>query len=168
MSKTDYTDEQISEALIAMVASGGNAAEASRRLAENDPPLEVPPRTLRSWRSDVHADRYRRLDLDYTSQLEEQIVAHARENARRAAEVERQLIERTSARVEQLDGKEAAIAAKNMSDVKSKNVEKFMALTGRQPTTPADQGMLQLVMGLVDRGILTPREPGLIEGPSKN
>lgn len=135
MAGENYTPEQVTEALVALVAHGGNAAEAERKMqAEHEKDgwaLVVPARTLRDWKNDVHAEQYRRLELAYTREVEDAIIAAARENAKLAAQGTRQAIELAIEQIADGKVKDAAQSALNLSKAMGVQVNEVLRLTGR-------------------------------------
>lgn len=71
-----YTAEEVSKSLVTMVALAGNAAATARALADEG--ITVPETTLRYWRNQMHADRYRELELEHRPAIDAQAVSQAR------------------------------------------------------------------------------------------
>lgn len=137
MPGQDYTPEQITEALVALVACGGNAAETERsmqaRAEKGQDVVVVPARTLRDWKNDVHSEQYRRLELTYSREVEDAIIAAARENAKLAGEAAREAIQLALTQLQNEPGKvkDPAQFALNLSKAMGVQVNEVLRLTGR-------------------------------------
>ena len=111
----------IDKGLMALIEAGGNAAQAAKNYTA------VSEATLRNWRNDTHAQRYRDLEATYVKEVEGELIAQARENAHRAGEIERQLIEDMAS----VGDRDKPAALRAITDAKTKNVDKYLTLTGR-------------------------------------
>lgn len=137
-----YSPEQVTGALMQLVANGGNAAQTAKQ-------VEIPEQTLRAWKNDVHSEQYRRIEDNHGRELERQAVEQARETIVRAGEIERELLEK--ARTARPDVVPQALRA--VTDVKAKNVDRMLALTGRPVQPKETQGdIVQLLKTMMDKG----------------
>lgn len=95
--------------------------------------VSVTPQTLRKWKDDTYAKRYAELHDKYKDEIENDAIRRMRERLRLVDQAEMLAISRVIQQLEQqkLTGKDAALAALNMSRVKAQNIEKLMQLTGR-------------------------------------
>lgn len=150
MSKTDYSPEQITQALMAMVACGGDARLAAEELIDDE--FQVPVATLRRWKSETHADRYMRLEEKYGAELEEITIGKLRKNADRAAEVEAGLLEEMTAEKVAPEMRPQALRA--VADVKAKSVDKLLALTGRPSDGKTSTDTAALIRSLASKGLV--------------
>lgn len=140
--------EQVTTALMALVANAGNVAKTCRDLGD-DAPAQA---TLRKWSQDTHAEQYRRLEKDYGEQLEQMAVAQARQMVVKAGEIEAQLLDEMGGMPREM--KPQALRA--VADSKAKNIDKMLALTGRPVAPKSNDGgdIVKLMQSMVDKGWL--------------
>lgn len=144
-----YDQARITEGLMGVCAAAGSIARAAEATG-------IPPSTLRRWKNEQYPDLYRRLEDQYGRELEEQIVALARENASLAAHATREGIERTLEDIRAGKCRDTAQATANLAKVMSTNVDKVLSLTGR-PVNPEGTGakdMMDLVKSMMSLGVL--------------
>jgi hypothetical protein len=123
-----YTPAEVEEALLELALCGGNSGEAHRRLSARG--LDVSEPRLRAWRRYDHAERYVQLCNQHAKQVEQTIVAKARENARKAADVISQAIDKAAEQVE--SGKvDAAKTALSLATAQGIQIDKALVLEGR-------------------------------------
>lgn len=145
-----YTPEQVTTALMTLVANGGSASKTAEELLEGD--FQVTAPTLRRWKNDTHAEQYRRLEENYGHELEQLAIQRARQIIEKAADKVEVLLERAG----EAEGDLVPQALRAVADAQSKQGNLLMQLTGR-PTNPRDNGssdVVQLVMHMVDKGYL--------------
>lgn len=149
MSGVDYSPEQVTMALMAMVAHGGDVKAVAEELIDEE--FQVPAPTLRRWKNETHAERYRELELKYAAELEQITIEKLRRNAQLAAEIETELLERVrNAPVEQ-----SAQALKAVADSRAKSVDKLLALTGRDPSGGGAQpDLTELLRSMAAKGLV--------------
>lgn len=151
MSKTvaPYTQEQITEGLLAVIAAAGNAAEGERQTG-------VPAATLRGWRNEQYADLYRRLEEQYGRQIEEEIVARARENANAAAQAVQEGIAATVDEIRSGKCRDVAKATELLAKTMSVSVDRVLSLTGRpvNPEGTSAKDILALISTMQAAGVL--------------
>jgi hypothetical protein len=157
MTESQHTAEEITRALATLVECHGNSNEAAKQTG-------IPAGTLRRWRTSSHSAEYERLEAAHGKEIEDELVARWRENARRAGEVEAKLIERTESAMMTMSSKDASAAARNMADVKSKSIDKVLALTGREPTAKPIEDFMVLVEHMQARGFITVKGLPAIDG----
>lgn len=121
----DFSPEQVTRALRELVAHAGDPEQAAEALVDDE--FQVPVATLRRWKRETHAEQYRRLEEEYGRELERIATEQARATIVRAGQIERDLLER----VKDAPPDVAPQALRAAADVKSKNVDKLLALTGR-------------------------------------
>jgi hypothetical protein len=148
----DWTQAQITEGLLAMVAWAGNASAASRYLA-SERKLQIKPATLSGWKQ-VHAIQYNELRDKYATQMEEQLAHEYREVARFAVEVERLALEKAQQALYAGDERDPARAAANISRVAQSSTDKLLALTGRPTQITESRGIEEILRSLAARGVL--------------
>lgn len=117
--------------------------------------------TLRKWKEDTHAKRYAELHDKYKDDIENEAIRRMRERLRLVDQAEMLAVTRVITELEnsRLGGKDAAVAALNMSRVKAQNVEKLMQLTGRPTQIIEDRTgsqTEQVLRELMGTGVIKP------------
>jgi hypothetical protein len=149
---TSYTPEQVTKSLMAVVAHGGNCSQAAEELIDDE--FMVPESTLRLWKNETHVERYAQLQRRAAQELEDQAVDVARRIINRADALAERALDQLDGKIDGMDGKELALAVQKLADVKSKQVEKLMALTGRGDGRGEGEDLAQLARGLAQAGLL--------------
>jgi hypothetical protein len=121
----------------------------------------VTPQTLRKWRDDTHAKRYAELHDKHKEDIESDAIRRMRERLRLVDQAEMLAVTKVISELQgsKLTGKDAAMAALQMSRVKAQNVEKLMQLTGRPTQIIEDRTgdvTNQVVRELMGKGVLKP------------
>lgn len=152
---TDWTEDQITKGLNALLAFGGSPAAASKALKQAFD-LVIPGSTLKVWRDSTHADRYTALQDEFGGQIEQAIIRDTRDLTRAAVQVERMAIEQA---YEALDHgtvrpEVAAQIALNMSKIKQSNIDKLLALTGRPQQITEHRNANEIIRALAAKGVL--------------
>jgi hypothetical protein len=122
---------------------------------------QVTPQTIRKWRDDTHSKRYAELHDKYKDEIENDAIRRMRERLRLVDQAEMLAITRVISQLEdqKLTGKDAALAALNMSRVKAQNIEKLMQLTGRPTQIIEDRSgnvTDQVLRELMGKGVIRP------------
>lgn len=148
-----YTEAEITECLMAVIAWAGNVKAAHRALTAEGKSVPTEA-TLSGWIREKHAIRYDELREKFSEQLEARLANEYRENARLALEAERlatlKAIDKLEAGKDQDPGRTAA----NMATVADKNTGKLLALTGRPTSIREDRNLEEILRGLVGKKIL--------------
>jgi hypothetical protein len=157
-----YTEAEITDALLALVAWGGSPTKAARSLAEKG--VEIPVTTLRDWKEFTHAERYSELQERHAEQLEKILVANYRERAYHALDGVELAIEKAIERLENGKDDDPARTAANLSTVADKNTRNMLLVDGR-PTSikKDDRDVMETVRSLIAMGVIEPPralEPG--------
>jgi hypothetical protein len=123
--------------------------------------VQVTPQTLRKWRDDTHAKRYAELHDKYKDEIENDAIRRMRERLRLVDKAEQLAVTKVITELEfgKLSGKDAAMAALQMSRVKAQNVEKLMQLTGRPTEIIEDRSgnvTDQVLRELMGKGVIKP------------
>lgn len=126
---SNYPPETIERGLMEVALAGGNVALASRRLKDRG--HDIASTTLGYWVNVSRAGRYAEVAAEHAAKVEEVIVREARENAMKAAEVERLALDKTVEQLEKGQLKDASTAARNAATVKGINVDKTLIMTNR-------------------------------------
>lgn len=143
MSKT--ADGKVTEALLQLVANGGNVEQTAKQVG-------VAASTLRAWKNDRHAERYRRLEESHGTELERQAVELARARMIRASEIEGELLERAAKATPDM----VPQALRAVSDVKAKATQQVLTLTGRSidPKGASTGDLVQLLESMAAKGFV--------------
>jgi NACalpha-BTF3-like transcription factor len=145
---------------LTLLLFGVSLGEVSKALRE-EYGTEVSIPTLRTWRDVSHAKRYTELHEKYKDEIEGDAIRRMRERLRLVDQAEMLAVSRVITELEnqRLTGKDAAVAALNMSRVKAQNVEKLMQLTGRPTQIIEDRSGAvtdQVLRELMGTGVLKP------------
>lgn len=156
---TQYGAEQVTQALLQLVANGGNAARTAEQLHDGD--FMVTESTLRSWKNDLHAEQYRRLEAEHGKELEREAVEQARLTVQRVGELERDVVERIGKALAgedglRLDTRDLPQTLRSLTDTKAKSIDRVLALTGRpvQPKDPGAGDVVKLLEAMAAKGYL--------------
>jgi hypothetical protein len=138
-----YTMEQVVEALTVLVNCRGNLTRAAEQTGITAP-------TLSTWAQERFPDRYMEIEERFGREIEQRIVMEARETAFMAGEAERKGIQQVMKEIEagEITGRELAQATYALSKIKSTNIDKVLALTGR-PTNPQGKGSVADALGVI-------------------
>lgn len=150
MSRVDYSPEQVTMALMSLVANGGDVKATAEELIDDE--FQVPVTTLRTWKDRTHAERYRELELKYGEELERMTIEKLRRNADRAAQIEAELLEEIARGVPM---EQRAQALRAVADSRSKSVDKLLAMTGRDPGgRGGETDLVGLMRSLAAKGLV--------------
>lgn len=152
-----HPEATIDRALI-LLLFGTPVTQVSKILAEEFG-TPVTPQTLTRWRDRDHVDRYNALHEKHKEEIEGDAIRRMRERLRLVDQAEMLAVSRviTDLENDKLGGKEASMAALNMSRVKAQNVEKLMQLTGRPTQIIEDKSGTvtdQVLRELMGKGVL--------------
>lgn len=147
-SKTIYTAEERTRALVCLASRAGNARRTARDLKEQG--LEIAESTLRGWRD---SDEYETIRSKYGHKLEEFMINELRERMVEQAEVERLALEKTRAALEAGDIKDPARTMRDIAHAKSQNIDKLRVMTGRPTDITEHRSLDELVKALAALGI---------------
>lgn len=144
MTRRTYSQAQITEGLAQLVANGGDVSKTSKE-------VDVPDYTLRSWKTDTHAEQYRQLEEAHGTALERQAVELARATLVRAAAIEDRMLDR----IEDVSSKDLPQALRAVADVKAKAGNQLMQLTNRptDPKDPAGMDIMAMLRSMEARGL---------------
>lgn len=108
---TSYDEQHIQEGLYELAMSGGNAAEASRRLASRG--IEIPGNAINRWGKETYAKRYNELRIKIQDQIGSQLASYHEDTALLAAQKAREAI--ASLDLKQLENRDIGQAIRNLS-----------------------------------------------------
>lgn len=151
-----YTAGEVTAALLQLVANDGNVRKTSEELIDDG--FQVPESTLRLWKNDTHREQYLRLEQEHGKNLEREAVNIAQARMLRAANLEERVLQKIEDALDdgKLDVRDLPQTLRALTDTKGKTTDQLLKLTGR-PTAPKDPGgndLVQLVLGMVDRGLV--------------
>lgn len=127
--RRNYTPAEVDTALLVLCLTGRNSVEASRRLKKQG--LDVHPRTLRSWREGIHANRYLELQRNQAPRIEAEMVNTSREIVIAANLATLEAVEATRAQVAAGEAKDPSTSARNLATTAGINVDKSLLIEGR-------------------------------------
>jgi hypothetical protein len=165
VAATEYSPEQVTKALMQLVANGGNVSKTAEDLVDDE--FQVPVATLRAWKNDRHAEQYRRLEEAYGKELEAEAVEVARLNIRLAGDKKRALLERIDP--EKTPSDQIAQTLKAVTDAEAKGTDGLLKLTGRPTNPQGDHSageVVRLLTTMAERGYLQ-LAPGISVEPTK-
>jgi hypothetical protein len=161
-----FNQEEIDQALTAMIAYAGKAHTAVKYLMANGKPdLRVPTGvTLLDWSRTTHWERYEQLREQWSAKVEQTISNDMRDAAREAIEVQRVAVEKARERLEANRDDDPARSAANLARVASANTDKLLSLTGRPTQITESRNVNEILRSLVAKGVLAlPDAPTQIE-----
>ena len=148
-----YTEAEITEGLMALIAWAGNASAAARSL-EAQGKMTVNPATLHAWAREKHSDRYEELRSKYAEQLEGQLVHEYRDVARLAVEVQREALDQALTRLKGGKDQDPSRTAANAATVADKMTRNTLALSGRPTSIREDRNLNEVLRSLAAKGII--------------
>jgi hypothetical protein len=160
-----YSAEQVTKALLALAANGGDAKETTAQLVEDD--LRITEATLLLWKTETHAERYKRYARELAQERESRTAGLLQETIVETSRIKRDLlakVEKTADRAEY-----AGHALRAITDAESKSVNSLLALTGRPTDGRQDGGgdaIARLVLGMQAQGLIQ-LAPGLQLEPER-
>lgn len=138
-----HSEETITAGLMAVIAHP-TYSEAERALKEQG--YSVPAATLSKWAREDHVVRFEKLREQWAPQIEAQLANNFLDNARLAAEAEREAIERSRQMLQNGRAQDPSRMARDLSQVKSQSVDKRLALQGR-PTQITEKRNVNQIIG---------------------
>jgi hypothetical protein len=163
--ENSYTSEQVTKALLALAANGGDAKETAAQLHEGD--FMVTEATLLLWKTEEHAERYKRYARDLAQERESRTASILQDTIVETARMKRGLLEKVEATADRPEY--AGHALRAITDAESKSVNSLLALTGRPTDGRTDGGgdaIARLVLGMQAQGLIQ-LAPGLQLEPER-
>ena len=154
-----YTQEQITEGLMALIAHAGNRRAASAYLSE-EKGITIPPRTLSNWKHQ-HAIEYLELREKFADQQEKQLAHEYLDLAAQAAVGTKLAVEKAVEKLEANKDQDPARTAANLAHVSQSSVDRNRVLTDRPSRITETRGIDEILRGLMAR------VPGLIQLPEE-
>ncbi len=93
--------------------------------------LDIPERTISEWVSKTHRDRYEQIRADIAPKLHAAIASEMEDLAVKIALAEHDAVDRVTAELPKMDGKDAAIALKSLSAARASATDKALVLRGK-------------------------------------
>lgn len=140
-----YTLRQVDEGLKHLVLAAGDATKASQVVG-------IPESTLKAWRSKQHTDRYQQLRDELEPRIRAHLVADAEDLALTYGAIERQLAERLTQQLDQLQPRDTANALKSLATSRAISTDKVLLLRG-QPTEIIQHDVSADIRALVLGGV---------------
>jgi hypothetical protein len=98
-----YTDAEVELGLRALAIASGNARKASTLLARQR--IKISRTTLQFWATDLHLDRYRRIQRRVMPVIYDQIAERGERMAEDLGELEAQLVEQMREQAQEGEGR---------------------------------------------------------------
>ena len=127
--RRSYTPVEIDTALLVLCLTGRNSVVAARRLKTEG--LDIDPRTLRSWRTHVHARRYEEIEAQHAPEVERQMLGQARAIVHAANQVTLLAIEESEKQLREGDVKDPSTTARNLATAAGIQTDKMLIMSGR-------------------------------------
>ena len=158
-----YTEAEITEALMALVATASNASAAERWLKSQGKRTPV-SKTLTEWSRTTYLERFNELREKYRDKLEADLAHSMRDAARAATAATLEAVEAARQGIRNKTEKDPARAAANLARVAQSQTDKLLSLTGRPTQITETRNLEQIMRSLVAKGVLTlPEEPERVQ-----
>jgi len=129
MPRRTYTPAEVDTALLVLCLTGRNSVVAARRLKTEG--IDVDPRTLRSWHTNIHARRYAEIEYDHAPEIEKQMIGQARAIVTAANEGTLEAIDAAREQIRRGEAKDPSTVARNLSTSAGIMTDKTLLLEGR-------------------------------------
>jgi hypothetical protein len=145
-----YTPRQVTEALQALARDFGDVDKTAERLIADE--FQVSAETLHLWKTETHAEQYKRLLENMGHELERSAIQQLQQRITRTNELAMEMAER----VGQIQRQELTPGAlRALTDASAKATTELMQLTGRPTAGDGSiENMLRLISGLEGAGFL--------------
>jgi hypothetical protein len=147
--KSRYSQEEIDVALSVLAFHCGNARKASEALEAQG--RRVPESTLKLWRSDLYADRYRQIEEEELPRRYGRTAERFESIVESATGLEEALLEKQARELDDLPTRDVPGALRNVATAKAINVDKSLLLRGRPTEITATADVTELLKGLSQR-----------------
>jgi hypothetical protein len=152
-----YTPENVELGLQMLALSGGRPRAACKMLKQQGGP-DIHRDTLMAWRERYHA-RYVEICEERQAEVHRAMAAKATEIAEKAAGATELLVDATVESIGDLEGKDLAISARNLSQVHAAAVEKTLLLRGQATQIHKIESLDEVVDALSALGVINGEEP---------
>lgn len=148
-----YTQEEIDDALTALIAYAGNANGAIRYLESVGKRAPI-SQTLLAWSRTKHWERYEELREKVAARNESTLANNYLDAARFATETAMLAVQKARDRLEKNQDDDPARTAANLARVAQASTDKRLALQGRPTQITENRNVTEMVRSLVARGVL--------------
>lgn len=165
LDRPPYTQEQIDDALTALIAFAGNAKGACVYLESEGKRVPVAT-TLKEWAQTTHWERYEELRELHAGKVESKLTHDMFDATRRATEGVVLGVEKAVEKLEKGQDQDPGKTAANLASVAQRMTDKGLALSGRPSRITESRDAAEIVRALVARhpGVFgMPDEPAQIE-----
>jgi len=161
-----YTQQEIDEALTAVIAHAGSCSGAIRYLKAEG--KRAPAwQTLQNWCRVKHWERYEELREKFAQKAEDTLANNYLDAARYATEVQMLAVDKAKERLEKGKDEDPARTAANLSQVSARSTDKRLSLQGRPTTITETRDLGAILRSLAAKGVVhLPDEPEQIEAGS--
>jgi hypothetical protein len=150
-----YAEEDVIAGMLAVIAHT-SYSDAVRAL--NADGRDVSEETLRRWCKDTKSVQFEKLREEWGGKIEAQLANNFLDNARYAAQIERQALEAVKKSLDDHTAREPAKIARDLSQVKSQSVDKRLALQGRPTQITERRDLNEIVRALVGMKVAVVQE----------
>jgi hypothetical protein len=147
-----YTEEQVTQGLMALIAAAGSAPTAAKYL-QNEKKLEITADALNGLRRRNGA-RYDEMREKYRGQLEANLVHENRDLARLAIEGQLEAVAKARAMLASGQDRDPARTAANLSRVSAAATDKMLSVSGRPSQITEQRGLQEVLRSLAAKGVL--------------
>lgn len=162
---TDYTEEQVDSALLALALNGGSITQAVKDLGGGG--MKLPPSTLNRWR-DSYPNRYRFHLTENASKTEGRAVSGYLEIQHLAQQVAKEAIEKASDELRKGNVRDPASVARNMMVSAGVANTHMMNLQGRPSIITEHRRPENVIARLKELGLTFDAESTAVESPSES
>jgi hypothetical protein len=141
--KGHYSVEDVETALTLLAFHCGNARKTSQALEAAGQPVRES--TLKFWRSDRFAERYRQIENEELPRRYARIAERCESMADQAADMEEELLEQMPRQAPELSPRDTAGALRNVSVSKAVNLDKAALACGRPTEITATADVTELL-----------------------
>lgn len=159
-----YTEAEITESLMRLIAWAGNCKKAHDSL-KAEGKAAPHPNTLANWMNETHAARYDELREKYQEQLEARMIHEFRDVARAAVEVQRLGLEKAQHMLLSNDDRDPSRTAANAARVAQSMTDKMLSLSGRPTSIREDRNAEEIIRSLAAKGIIQIPETAVVVEP---
>ncbi len=153
MASVTYTQQEVTESLVALVAFAGNATEAGKAL--RDQGKRCPSSgTLTAWAKDKYVEEYEKIRERHGDQIEKKAVHDLREIVALAHEAQRLAIAKTIENLKNDKDKDPSRTAANMATVADKMTRDSLTMQGKPTSIREDRDLEGTLRSLFASGVL--------------
>jgi hypothetical protein len=168
--RPSYTEKEITQILMCVVAYSGNVAAALRHLEEEGDLKRIPREvTVYNWVRGDHADLYNSIREQNSEQIDRELADRYRGVAMQAIEATELGVRTATELLTSGKDRDPAKSAANLASVADKTLRDYSLLEGKPTTIREDRTLPDVMRTLIDMGVLVPHaRPELEEGSNGN